>query len=136
MRFGEKVRQLRNKKKLSQTELGKLCGLSLRTIRNYEVAGRYPKKRDVYSKLSAVLGCSTDYLLTEADSNEPLPSYDENDTDRSQKLISNISAFFTDNTVSEIEKDAVMKALRASYSIAKKLRKRKIFMVLRKKIER
>jgi len=30
MKFGEKVRLLRNEKKLSQTELGKMCGLSLR----------------------------------------------------------------------------------------------------------
>lgn len=45
MKFGEKVRLLRNEKKLSQTELGKMCGLSLRTIRNYEVDGRYPKRR-------------------------------------------------------------------------------------------
>ena len=48
MKFGEKVRLLRNEKKLSQTELGKMCGLSLRTIRNYEVDGRYPKQREVY----------------------------------------------------------------------------------------
>ena len=56
MKFGEKVRLLRNEKKLSQTELGKMCGLSLRTIRNYEVDGRYPKQREVYAKLAAALG--------------------------------------------------------------------------------
>ena len=60
MKFGEKVRRLRNEKGLSQTELGKLCGLSLRTIRNYEVDGRYPKQREVYSKLAAALGCDVD----------------------------------------------------------------------------
>ena len=49
MKFGEKVRLLRNEKKLSQTELGKVCGLSLRTIRNYEVDGRYPKQREAVS---------------------------------------------------------------------------------------
>ena len=46
MKFGEKVRKLRKEKKMSQTELGELCGLSLRTIRNYEVDGRYPKIDD------------------------------------------------------------------------------------------
>ena len=65
MKFGEKVRRLRNEKGLSQTELGKLCGLSLRTIRNYEVDGRYPKQREVYSKLAAALGCDVNYLLSE-----------------------------------------------------------------------
>ena len=65
MKFGEKVRLLRNEKKLSQTELGKICGLSLRTIRNYEVDGRYPKQREVYAKLAAALGCEINFLLSE-----------------------------------------------------------------------
>ena len=65
MKFGEKVRLLRNEKKLSQTELGKMCGLSLRTIRNYEVDGRYPKQREVYTKLAAALGCEVNFLLSE-----------------------------------------------------------------------
>ena len=65
MKFGEKVRLLRNEKKLSQTELGKMCGLSLRTIRNYEVDGRYPKQREVYAKLAAALGCEINFLLSE-----------------------------------------------------------------------
>ena len=64
MKFGEKVRLLRNEKKLSQTELGKMCGLSLRTIRNYEVDGRYPKQREVYTKLAAALGCEVNFLLS------------------------------------------------------------------------
>lgn len=65
MKFGEKVRLLRNEKKLSQTELGKMCGLSLRTIRNYEVDGRYPKQREVYAKLATALGCEINFLLSE-----------------------------------------------------------------------
>lgn len=67
MKFREKMRLLRNEKKLFQTELGKLCGLSLRTIRNYEIDGRYPKQREVYSKLAAALGCEVNYLLSEQD---------------------------------------------------------------------
>ena len=63
MKFGEKVRLLRNEKKLSQTELGKMCGLSLRTIRNYEVDGRYPKQREVYAKLATALGCEINFLF-------------------------------------------------------------------------
>lgn len=65
MKFGEKVRILRNERKMSQTELGKMCGLSLRTIRNYKVDGRYPKQREVYVKLAAALKCEVNFLLSE-----------------------------------------------------------------------
>ena len=65
MKFGEKVRLLRNEKKLSQTELGKMCGLSLRTIRNYDVDGRYPKQREVYDRLAKELDVDVNYLRTE-----------------------------------------------------------------------
>ena len=65
MTFGEKVRELRTSKGISQTELGKAVGVSLRTVRGWEAEGRYPKQRDLYTKLAETLGCEVDYLLTE-----------------------------------------------------------------------
>ncbi len=130
MRFGEKVRQLRTEKKLSQTELGKLCGLSLRTIRNYEVAGRYPKKREVYSKLAFALGCSVNYLLAE---NEDGDKTDFSTASRTESLINEITSFFADNEISDDDKDSVMRTLKASYSIVKKRRKRKLTARIRRR---
>lgn len=130
MRFGEKVRQLRTEKKLSQTELGKLCGLSLRTIRNYEVAGRYPKKREVYSKLAFALGCSINYLLAE---NEDSDNRDLPTASRTESLINEITSFFADSEISDNDKDSVMRTLKASYSIVKKRRKRKLTARIRRK---
>ena len=40
MKFGEKIKELRTQKKMSQTELGKAVGVSLRTVRGWEVEGR------------------------------------------------------------------------------------------------
>ncbi len=131
MRFGEKVRQLRTGKKLSQTELGKLCGLSLRTIRNYEVAGRYPKKREVYSKLAFALGCSVNYLLSE---NEDSENRDLPSASRTESLINEITSFFADNEISDNDKDSVMRTLKASYSIVKKRRKRKLTARIRRRV--
>lgn len=130
MRFGEKVRQLRTEKKLSQTELGKLCGLSLRTIRNYEVAGRYPKKREVYSKLAFALGCSINYLLAE---NEDSDKTDLSSESRTECLINEISSFFADNEISDHDKDAVMRSLKASYSVVKRRRRKKLTARIRRK---
>ena len=130
MRFGEKVRQLRTEKKLSQTQLGKLCGLSLRTIRNYEVAGRYPKKREVYSKLAFALGCNVNYLLAENEDNE-IPEVSPHN--KVESIINEISSFFADSEISDDDKDTVMRSLKASYSVEKKRRRKKFGTRIRRK---
>ena len=43
MTFGEKVKTLRKEKGLNQTQLAQAVGVSLRTIRGWEIEGRYPK---------------------------------------------------------------------------------------------
>lgn len=70
MKFGEKVRELRAAKGLSQAELAKLVGVSARTIASYEAGTSYPRYHDFYGKLAEVLGTDEDYLRTE---NENFP---------------------------------------------------------------
>ena len=65
MKFGEKIKELRTQKKMSQTELGKAVGVSLRTVRGWEVEGRYPRHKDLYYKLAEILGCDISYLMSE-----------------------------------------------------------------------
>lgn len=121
MKFGEKVKLLRNEKKLSQTELGKLCGLSLRTIRNYEVDGRYPKQREVYSKLAAALGCEVNYLLSEDKEFvlQAQQTYSYKGAKDAEELVARVSALFAGGQLSENDKDAVMRALQEAYWLAK-----------------
>ena len=128
MKFGEKVRLLRKEKKLSQTELGKMCGLSLRTIRNYEVDGRYPKQREVYSKLAAALGCEVNYLLSEGE--EFVLQAQQTcscckGTRQAEELVADISALFACGELSEQDKDAVMRDLQNAYWMAKDWNKEK-----------
>ena len=104
MKFGEKVRLLRNEKKLSQTELGKMCGLSLRTIRNYEVDGRYPKQREVL---------------------QAQQSYGYKGAKDAEELVADVSALFAGGELSENDKDAVMRALQDAYWMAKERNKEK-----------
>ena len=65
MTFGEKVKELRKQKKLSQPELGKLVGVSSRTIASYELGQSYPKYREIYDLLAKVLETDVNYLRTE-----------------------------------------------------------------------
>ena len=67
MKFGEKVKELRSKKNMSQPELAKLLGVSTRTIASYESCNSYPRRQEMYDKLAEVLGVSVDYLRTEND---------------------------------------------------------------------
>lgn len=127
MKFGEKVRKLRKEKKMSQTELGKLCGLSLRTIRNYEVDGRYPKQRAVYAKLAEALGCDVNYLLFEDEEFvlQAQQTYGYKGARQAEELVADISALFAGGEMQEEEKDAVMRALQEAYWIAKEKNKEK-----------
>ena len=127
MKFGEKVRLLRNEKKLSQTELGKMCGLSLRTIRNYEVDGRYPKQREVYAKLAAALGCEINFLLSEDEELvlQAQQNYGYKGARNAEELVASVSALFAGGELSENDKDAVMRALQDAYWMAKERNKEK-----------
>ncbi len=65
MTFGEKVRKLRTEKGLSQADLGKLLGISKRTILNYETGAVYPKTQARYKELADALDVNVNYLRTE-----------------------------------------------------------------------
>ena len=122
MKFGEKVRILRNERKMSQTELGRMCGLSLRTIRNYEVDGRYPKKREVYAKLAAALKCEVNFLLSEDEefSVQAQPKTGYKGTKDVEELVADVSALFTGGDLSEKDKDSLIQVLQEAYWRSKK----------------
>jgi DNA-binding XRE family transcriptional regulator len=65
MKFGDKVRELRTQKDLTQTELGKLVGVTKRTVVGWENEGRYPQKRNLYDSLAKVFEVPTSYLSSE-----------------------------------------------------------------------
>ena len=60
--FGNKLRQLRKEKNLSQKQLATLIGVQNSIISFYEVGDRIPSP-DVIKKLAVALHVSTDYLL-------------------------------------------------------------------------
>ena len=63
MTFGDKIRKLRIEKKMTQQKLGAMVGVSYRTIRTWEVDGRYPKQSNLYQKLADVFQCRVSYLM-------------------------------------------------------------------------
>ena len=67
MKFGEKLRDLRQENGLTQAELAEKAGISLRTISYYESGTTYPKNRNVYDTLAHILDVDVNYLRNEGD---------------------------------------------------------------------
>lgn len=61
MTFGQKLRELRSNKKMTQEELGKLLNVSKVSISGYENDTREPDKGSI-KKLAEFFDVSTDYL--------------------------------------------------------------------------
>ena len=117
MKFGEKVKKSRTDAGLSQEDLAKKIGVSLRTITNYEVQNRYPKKREVYAKLAEVLGVDINYLMTEDEDFvvDASAKYGARGAKQAEQLISEVHGLFAGGELSEADKDGVMKALQQAY---------------------
>lgn len=62
MTVGERIKELRLQKKLTQTELAKLVGLTYIQIGRYETNKSNPSA-DVLNKLAAALDTTTDFLM-------------------------------------------------------------------------
>ncbi len=126
MKFGEKVKNARVVKGLTQAALADAVGVSLRTMVSYEKGDCYPKKREVYGKLATVLDLDTNYLLTE---NEELiyeagDKYGSKGKKYAQQLVSEVSGLFAGGSMDDEDLDAVMRAITDAYWLAKEKNKR------------
>lgn len=62
MTVGERIKELRIQKKLTQTDLGKLISLTYIQIGRYET-GKSSPSSDVLQRLATALDTTTDYLM-------------------------------------------------------------------------
>lgn len=60
--FGNKVRELRHEKKLTQKQLAELLGVAVSAVSAYESGSRYPSYESLIS-IARIFHVSTDYLL-------------------------------------------------------------------------
>lgn len=117
MKFGEKVRNLRKKNKMSQGELAVAIGVSLRTVQNYEKSGMHPKQRDLYYRLAEVLNVDVNYLLTE-DEEIIFDAYKKGGTGSMRDvegLIEGVCGLFAGGSLPREDMDTAMKAISDAY---------------------
>ena len=121
MKFGEKVRELRKKKGLSQTELGQAVGVSLRTVRGWEIEGRYPKKRELYYQLAELLDCEVSYLLTEEENfiTQASELYGSRGEKQAERILEQTAALFAGGDLSDADQIAFLNEIQSLYLDAK-----------------
>lgn len=69
--LGDRIKELRNEKRISQTELGKEVGVGKTTISNYETDYSTPDN-ETLKKIADILLTSTDYLLGRTNIKDPI----------------------------------------------------------------
>ena len=126
MTFGEKVQTLRKRKGLNQTEFGQLVGVSLRTVRGWENEGRYPRYRDLYTKIAEVLECETSYLMTEEESfiTEVTENYGSRGAKQAKAILNQAAAMFAGGDLSDEDQIAFLNEIQMLYLDSKKRAKK------------
>lgn len=120
MKFGEKVRALREEKGMTQKDLAEALQVSTRTVVSYERGQSYPKQRRVYDHLASLFDVETNYLYMEdeaagqtgASAEMPLQGTDR---EAAERLVQQAGVLFAGGRLSEEDKDAVMRALQDAY---------------------
>ncbi len=122
MNFGERMKSARIAAQMTQQQLADAVGVSLRTITNYEIQGRYPKQHAIYQKLADVLHVDINYLLAEGNVfTTPLPQgEDSNSREKFNAVLSQAQALFSGGEFSDEDKDELMRAIQDAYWVARK----------------
>lgn len=73
VKFCQRLRELREERKLTQTALGAGVNVSARMISFYESGNHFPKDEEVLKRLAAFFQVSLDYLMGYSDLREEEP---------------------------------------------------------------
>ena len=113
--YGERLLKARKKKELSREELGKLCGITGRTIQNYELGHVTPNRIDVSQRLADALDISVDYLIYGEKEETELTEEDK------KEILAHASALFAGGKLSDDEQLAFIYELQTLYMKARQI---------------
>lgn len=113
--YGERLMRARKEKELSREELGKLCGITGRTIQNYELGHVTPNRIDVSQRLADVLDISVDYLIYGEKEETELTEEDK------KEILAHASALFAGGKLSDEEQLAFIYEIQTLYMKARQI---------------
>ena len=117
MTFAEKFRDQRKKKGLTQQQAADGIGVNRRMITRYEHGTSFPRTRADYKKIADFFGVDVNYMMTDSEefAARAGEQYGSRGMQQARELISGVSGLFAGGSLSEQDKDAVMKALQDIY---------------------
>ena len=115
MTFSEKLQKARKNKKMTQAELADKIGVTTRSVQNYELGARYPK-RDILDRICKALCVRIETLVGSEDFLCIVEAEDAIEgTASAKQLLSCAGALFAGGELSDEDKDKVMLALQKIY---------------------
>ena len=127
MKFGEKVKDLREQKKMTQDELAKAADISLRTVQYYEQGKSYPRNREIYTRLASLFEVDINYLLTEDEEFlvEAVAKYGRRGRIQAEDILEQAHALFAGGELSEEDRLAFVHDIQEIYFESKEMAREK-----------
>nr|PZN02741.1 MAG: XRE family transcriptional regulator [Bacillota bacterium] len=128
MMIGERIKSLREERKITQQELARYLGVSQKTISNYENGERSPDP-DTLRKIADYFDVTVDYLLGRSNHRQ-LTRKDERDIEKiieeTRQRIENTEGLMLDGEIlCQEDVDAIISAMRVGLEMAKLRNKEK-----------
>ena len=117
MKFGEKLKEQRKKRGLTQENLAKAIGVRRSTIVNYENGASHPQDRNVYFKLAELFNVDVNYFLTEDEEFLTVAAerYGRRGLAQAQSILEETSALFAGGELSEQDQIAFLHEMQAIF---------------------
>lgn len=125
MKFNERLKELREKKNLTQEQLAKKSGVSSRMIQRYEYGTSRPRL-DAAEKIANALNVTTDELLGNSGMlvAQAAEKYGARGAKQAEELTAEVTGLFAGGDMAEEDMDVMMKAIQDAYWIAKENNKK------------
>ena len=126
MKFGDKLKEQRGRRGLTQDEFAEAIGISRRTLCYYEQGKTYPKNRGIYKKLADFFELDVNYFLTEDEEflTEAAEKYGRRGRSQAEAVLEQASALFAGGELSEADKEAFVREIQTLYFDSKERAKK------------
>ena len=121
MNFGEKLRQLRDGRGMTQVETARKLQVSLRAYQNYESGKIYPKNSVIYQRIAALFGVLVDSLMDEKDLflAEAQEKYGSRGREQARRIVEATEALYAGGALTEEDEEAFYQHMSSIFIKAK-----------------